>query len=139
MVLGPNTGLGHTSVLYMVESQVAYIVDALKHMARRRAATIEVRDDALDAYVREIDSGLAASVWNTGGCRSWYLDRTGRNAVDLAGRDVQLPPAPAQLRPRALRDRRAAPRRASRRSPDPPATTTLAVDRSLIGALPSRL
>jgi cation diffusion facilitator CzcD-associated flavoprotein CzcO len=85
MLLGPNTGLGHTSVILMIESQVAYIVDALGHMARRRAATLEVRSDALDAYVREIDSGLAASVWNTGGCRSWYLDRTGRNAAIWPG------------------------------------------------------
>jgi cation diffusion facilitator CzcD-associated flavoprotein CzcO len=85
MLLGPNTGLGHTSVIYMIESQITYIVDALKHMARRRAATLEVRADALDAYVREIDAGLAASVWNAGGCRSWYLDRTGRNSTIWPG------------------------------------------------------
>jgi cation diffusion facilitator CzcD-associated flavoprotein CzcO len=85
MLLGPNTGLGHTSVLYMVESQLAYVVDALGHLARRPAATLDVRPSALDGYVREMDASLASSVWNTGGCRSWYLDRTGRNSTIWPG------------------------------------------------------
>jgi cation diffusion facilitator CzcD-associated flavoprotein CzcO len=104
MLLGPNTGLGHTSVVYMIESQVAYVVGALKHMARRRAATLEVRADALDAYVREIDAGLAATVWNAGGCRSWYLDRTGRNSTIWPGptfrfrrRVREFDPAPYEI------------------------------------------
>jgi cation diffusion facilitator CzcD-associated flavoprotein CzcO len=85
MLLGPNTGLGHTSVVYMIESQIAYIVGALRHMTRRRASMLELRPESLDSWVREIDSGLAATVWNAGGCRSWYLDRTGRNSTIWPG------------------------------------------------------
>ena len=85
MLLGPNTGLGHTSVLYMVESQLAYVVGALKHLSRSGAATLDVRSSALAEWVREMDGSLASTVWNAGGCRSWYLDRTGRNATIWPG------------------------------------------------------
>jgi len=104
MLVGPNTGLGHTSVIYMIESQVAYVVEALGHLARRPAATLDVRTSALDGWVREMDSALAATVWNAGGCRSWYLDRTGRNSTIWPGptfrfrrRLRRFDPAPYEL------------------------------------------
>ncbi len=79
MLLGPNTGIGHTSAVYMIESQVAYIVQALRHMSG--AGVLEVRQQAQDSYVNDLQSQLGSSVWNAGGCRSWYLDRNGRNSV----------------------------------------------------------
>jgi cation diffusion facilitator CzcD-associated flavoprotein CzcO len=78
MLLGPNTGLGHNSMIYMIESQVAYIVDALREMEERGATTVEVRPEAESSYNERIDAQMEGTVWNTG-CTSWYLDDTGRN------------------------------------------------------------
>ena len=80
-VTGPNTGLGHNSLLFMIEAQLSYIVDALRQMRRRGATRIEVRRDAQEAYNEYIQRRLVRSVWNTGGCASWYLDETGRNTT----------------------------------------------------------
>jgi cation diffusion facilitator CzcD-associated flavoprotein CzcO len=79
-LLGPNTGLGHNSIVYMIESQIAHVMDALRLMRERGAATIEVRADAQDRYNAGLERRLEGTVWNTG-CASWYLDRTGRNAT----------------------------------------------------------
>jgi cation diffusion facilitator CzcD-associated flavoprotein CzcO len=77
-LLGPNTGLGHSSMVYMVESQVAYVMEALRAMRERGARTLEVRSDAEERFNEDIQRKLAGTVWNTG-CASWYLDRSGRN------------------------------------------------------------
>jgi len=78
-LVGPNTGLGHTSIVYMIESQVNYVMDALRTMDRLGAATVEVRPEALAAYNEDVQAKVAGTVWNTGGCQSWYLDKQGRN------------------------------------------------------------
>jgi cation diffusion facilitator CzcD-associated flavoprotein CzcO len=80
LLLGPNTGLGHSSMVYMIESQVAHVVAALKAMRDRGADVVEVRPEAVEAYNRELDAKMERTVWNTG-CQSWYLDDTGRNAT----------------------------------------------------------
>ena len=78
MLLGPNTGLGHSSVVYMIESQVAYLMDALRVMRERGAAVAEVRPEVQAAYNQEVDARMERTVWSTG-CASWYQDATGRN------------------------------------------------------------
>jgi cation diffusion facilitator CzcD-associated flavoprotein CzcO len=78
---GPNTGLGHTSVLYMLEAQIDHLRNALRLMRRTGARTIEPTADAQAAYVRAVDRRMRGTVWTSGGCRSWYLDRTGRNST----------------------------------------------------------
>lgn len=80
-LLGPNTGLGHSSVMLMVEAQVAHVLGVLALMQRRRAAAIEPRAEAQARYVARIEERLAPTVWNSGGCKSWYLDATGRNSA----------------------------------------------------------
>jgi cation diffusion facilitator CzcD-associated flavoprotein CzcO len=79
-LLGPNTGLGHSSMVYMIESQIAHVLAALRHMRDRSAETIEVRPEAQARYNAEIDQRMKGTVWTTG-CASWYLDATGRNAT----------------------------------------------------------
>ena len=81
ILLGPNTGLGHTSVVYMIEAQIELLMSALGYMKRLSVATLEPRPEAQDAYVRELERRLDGTVWNAGGCASWYLDRTGRNST----------------------------------------------------------
>jgi cation diffusion facilitator CzcD-associated flavoprotein CzcO len=80
MLLGPNTGLGHNSMVYMIESQIQYVLDALRTMERAEADTVEVRREAVESYNDAIEEQLEDTVWNTG-CASWYLDDTGRNAT----------------------------------------------------------
>ncbi|PTQ93805.1 cation diffusion facilitator CzcD-associated flavoprotein CzcO [Paraburkholderia sp. GV068] len=82
MIVGPNTGLGHNSMVFMIESQVEYILRALKAMQSEGAAAIEVRPHVERAYNEQIQQKLGRAIWSTGGCKSWYLDpRTGKNTT----------------------------------------------------------
>jgi cation diffusion facilitator CzcD-associated flavoprotein CzcO len=81
MLLGPNTGLGHSSMIYMIESQIEHVRQAIGALRESGAATIEVRPRAHAAYNREVDAQMRGTVWDTGGCSSFYLDATGRNAT----------------------------------------------------------
>ncbi|MGK8522350.1 flavin-containing monooxygenase [Nocardia asteroides] len=80
-LLGPNVGLGHTSMVYMIESQINYVADALATIDRLDLRTVEVRRDVQDAYNKDLQAKLAGSVWLTGGCSSWYLDKHGNNTT----------------------------------------------------------
>jgi cation diffusion facilitator CzcD-associated flavoprotein CzcO len=80
LLLGPNTVLGHTSVVYMIEAQLAYLLDALRLMAARRVTSVEVRPPVVAAFNDGIQQQLQGTVWNAGGCKSWYLDAAGRNS-----------------------------------------------------------
>ncbi|MFF8716677.1 flavin-containing monooxygenase [Streptomyces sp. NPDC015184] len=79
LLLGPNTTLGHSSQVVMIEAQIGYVLDALKHMERRGLASVEVREEAQRAWNEEVQGRLDGTVWNAGNCRSWYLDEHGRN------------------------------------------------------------
>ena len=79
VLTGPNTGLGHTSQVFMIEAQIRYAVSALRHARRHRIERIEVRPEPQAAYDREVQRKMRPTVWMTGGCKSWYLDADGRN------------------------------------------------------------
>jgi cation diffusion facilitator CzcD-associated flavoprotein CzcO len=79
MLLGPNTGLGHTSVVFMIESQVQHVMSCLKMLARDKADTIEVSASAQQRFNRGLQRRLRRAVWSAGGCHSWYLDTDGVN------------------------------------------------------------
>jgi cation diffusion facilitator CzcD-associated flavoprotein CzcO len=81
MLLGPSTGLGHNSVLLMIEAQIAYLRCALRYRREHGLATLEPTTAAQAAFVAELDRGTEGSVWTAGGCLSWYLDETGRNST----------------------------------------------------------
>jgi cation diffusion facilitator CzcD-associated flavoprotein CzcO len=80
MLLGPNTGLGHNSVVSMIEVQVQHVLDCLKAL-RRGARAIEVRPEAQARFLDRIRTRMADSIWQAGGCKSWYLDAQGRNTT----------------------------------------------------------
>ncbi|WP_435581717.1 flavin-containing monooxygenase [Amycolatopsis thermoflava] len=84
LLLGPNSVV-YTSQVVTIEAQVAYILDCLRQMDRRGLSTLEVKATAQQDYVRRVDHGLRNSVWNTGGCRSYYLDSAGRNFTFFPG------------------------------------------------------
>ena len=79
-LLGPNTGLGHNSMVYMLESQIAHVLDALRAMDAADAAAVDVRPEAQAGYNRALDRRMKGTVW-TSGCASWYIDATGRNST----------------------------------------------------------
>jgi cation diffusion facilitator CzcD-associated flavoprotein CzcO len=80
LLIGPNTGLGHTSMIYMIESQLAYILDAVRLMRQRGVRAFEPSAEVQDAYNEEIQRRMQGTVW-TSGCASWYLDAGGRNST----------------------------------------------------------
>jgi len=81
ILLGPNTGLGHNSVVYMIEAQIEHLLSALDHMRRHAASVIEPRPEAQAAFVAEVRRRMEGTVWVAGRCVSWYLDATGRNST----------------------------------------------------------
>jgi cation diffusion facilitator CzcD-associated flavoprotein CzcO len=81
LMTGPNTGIGHTSLLVMIESQLPYIVQCLRWMERRGMATFEVRREACQAFNEALRRRMQRTVWLQGGCVSWYLDKHGQNTT----------------------------------------------------------
>jgi cation diffusion facilitator CzcD-associated flavoprotein CzcO len=80
LITGPNTGLGHSSMIFMMESQFNYIVDALKTMSARNLTSFEVDEGSVDAFHDEMQSKMRRTVWSSG-CNSWYLDASGHNTT----------------------------------------------------------
>ncbi|HWF54831.1 MAG TPA: NAD(P)/FAD-dependent oxidoreductase [Solirubrobacteraceae bacterium] len=78
LLVGPNTGLGHNSIIYMIESQVHYVLDAIATMRRRQLAAVDVRPDVQGRFNDDLQAQLAGTVWSSG-CSSWYLDESGKN------------------------------------------------------------
>lgn len=80
LLMGPHTGLGHNSMIYMIESQIGFIMRMLSAMDARGAAAVEVTKTAQDAFEAEMDRKMQGTVWSSG-CTSWYLDSQGRNTA----------------------------------------------------------
>jgi cyclohexanone monooxygenase len=86
LLVGPNTGLGHSSMVFMIEAQIAYVIDALRHLQQVGRAgagrvALEPRPEAQAAWVRDVQQRMQRTVWSRGGCSSWYLDSHGRNVT----------------------------------------------------------
>ncbi|MFI9506732.1 flavin-containing monooxygenase [Nocardia sp. NPDC052566] len=84
-LLGPNTGLGHNSVVFMIESQIHYVLQAIRLAQSQGAAALAPRRAAQDRFNARLQHGLSRSVWSTGGCKSWYLDEHGNNRTLWSG------------------------------------------------------
>ncbi|MFO0612771.1 MAG: SDR family NAD(P)-dependent oxidoreductase [Polyangiaceae bacterium] len=80
LLLGPNLGTGHSSAFSILEAQIEYVLGALDHARREKLESLEVRADVQAAYNAEIQAALAGTVYNAGGCSSYYIDRNGRNS-----------------------------------------------------------
>ncbi|MFF0816704.1 flavin-containing monooxygenase [Rhodococcus sp. NPDC003318] len=85
MIMGPNSGGGAQSILFVIETQIRYIVRCLDMMTARGATRLEVRDDVQRDFNSWLHGRLSRSVWNAGGCTSWFLDHTGRNRQSWPG------------------------------------------------------
>jgi cation diffusion facilitator CzcD-associated flavoprotein CzcO len=81
MLVGPNTGLGHNSIVFMIESQVAYAMDALRTLDAQGAVACDPTPAAQAAFNETVQRRMRGTVWTQGGCASWYLDAHGRNTT----------------------------------------------------------
>jgi cation diffusion facilitator CzcD-associated flavoprotein CzcO len=84
LMYGPNTNVGSGSIVHMLESQIAYITQAARLLATT-ARSMDLREDVLDAFDARAQHRLATTVWNQGGCDSWYLDSGRRNTNNWPG------------------------------------------------------
>jgi cation diffusion facilitator CzcD-associated flavoprotein CzcO len=80
LLVGPNTGLGHNSILFMIEAQVRYVMSCLNLMRERGAAALEVLPEAQARFNRELQERMKKTVWMSG-CKSWYQDSRGKNTT----------------------------------------------------------
>jgi len=80
LLVGPNTALGHSSMVFMIEAQVRYVMQALDLLRRRDALAVEVREEVQERFVAGVQDELDDTVWQAG-CNSWYLDAQGRNST----------------------------------------------------------
>ncbi len=80
-LVGPNTALGHSSMIFQIESQVRYVVDAARTMRREGLGAVEPTAAAQDEWTSAIREKMKPTVWTTGGCASWYLDKFGNNTT----------------------------------------------------------
>ena len=97
LVIGPNTGLGHNSMIHIVEAQARYIVSYLQTLDQLGAAALDVRADAQQRWCADIERRMASTVWSTGGCVSWYLNAAGRNVTLWPGSIRQFRRATSSL------------------------------------------
>ena len=85
VVTGPNTGIGHTSAIFVIESQMHYILASLKRLAKSGRQAIEVKPEAEAAYTGMVHSEMEKTVWKAGGCRSWYQSKSGHVVAMFPG------------------------------------------------------
>jgi cation diffusion facilitator CzcD-associated flavoprotein CzcO len=84
LLYGPNTNLGSGSIIYMLESQITYAVDAIRALSRTGASYFDVREDVQARFNRQLERRLASTVWQSG-CGSWYVNEAGRNTNNWPG------------------------------------------------------
>ncbi|MDP3891012.1 NAD(P)/FAD-dependent oxidoreductase [Nocardioides sp.] len=80
-IVGPNTGLGHSSMVFIIESQIAYITDALRTQRINQYAAMEPKLTVQQEWNTDLQRRMERTVWSSGGCASWYLDDHGRNTT----------------------------------------------------------
>ena len=84
MLLGPNTGLGHNSIIFMIEAQVRYTMDCLKWLLREGVGEVEVRADRQKVFNAMLKTEMKHTVWQSG-CKSWYLNEDGSSSIIWPG------------------------------------------------------
>jgi cation diffusion facilitator CzcD-associated flavoprotein CzcO len=116
LMMGPNTGLGHNSMVFMIEAQARYALQAIQAIRRRNLRYLDVREPVQRAFTDRIQAKLRGSVWNSG-CTSWYVGKDGYNLTvwpfftfqywwqtrRLALSEYELVPAVEEAEPLAIR------------------------------------
>jgi cation diffusion facilitator CzcD-associated flavoprotein CzcO len=84
LMMGPNTGLGHNSMVFMIEAQARYIVQCIDALRDKNLTYLDVRQEAQHEYSQDVQNRLQKSVWASG-CQSWYLSADGHNGAAWPG------------------------------------------------------
>jgi len=103
LLIGPNTALGHNSMVYVIEAQIRYVLQALDRLDGRGARTLEATPEAERAYGDRLDRALSRSVWQRGGCVSYYQAADGANSTIWPHSAAAFGRAVARLHPREYR------------------------------------
>jgi cation diffusion facilitator CzcD-associated flavoprotein CzcO len=90
LLIGPNTVFGHNSMVYVIEKQIGYVLQAVQTLHRQGARSVEPRTDAQARYTRSLRRRLGRAVWSVGGCTSFYLDAGGLNTTVWPGTAVSF-------------------------------------------------
>ena len=98
ILMGPNTGPGHTSVLVFTEAQIAHVVQAIRKIRDENLRAVEVRQDVQDRYNAAIQARMPRMVWHT--CQSWYLSPDGSNHSLYPGFAAEYALRTRRFRPR---------------------------------------
>ncbi|MEO5570130.1 MAG: NAD(P)/FAD-dependent oxidoreductase [Bacteroidia bacterium] len=77
VITGPNTGIGHTSAIFIIEAQLLYIIKSIKKVIESKKQSIEVTVEAEQKYTAMIHREMKPTVWHSGGCKSWYQSKSG--------------------------------------------------------------
>jgi cation diffusion facilitator CzcD-associated flavoprotein CzcO len=117
LLYGPNTNLGGNSIIYMLESQVGYVLAALRSLTAHRLAWIDVRPEVHAAFSAWVRKASLATVWQSG-CQSWYTTASGRNTSNWPRQTFRYRSA---VRRFGLASYRVMPERAPARGPAPTA------------------
>ncbi|MFJ5266255.1 flavin-containing monooxygenase [Streptomyces sp. NPDC088387] len=90
-VIGPNTGLGNSSMILMIESHLNYLADYMRRLdVLGGRVALDARPSAVGAWNRRVQERMRRTVWNTGGCTSWYLDARGSNTTVWPGTTTEF-------------------------------------------------
>ena len=90
-IIGPNTGLGNSSMILMIESQLNYMADYMRQLnLLGGGSALAARPSSVHAWNRRVQERMKRAVWNTGGCTSWYLDASGRNTTIWPGTTTEF-------------------------------------------------
>jgi cation diffusion facilitator CzcD-associated flavoprotein CzcO len=89
LLTGPNSGLGHNSIVFMIEAQVHWVMQALRVMNQQGAQSLVLRPEAYDHHIVEMEQRSRNTVWKSG-CKSWYLDEQGYNTALWPGLSLEF-------------------------------------------------
>jgi cation diffusion facilitator CzcD-associated flavoprotein CzcO len=99
LIIGPNSGLGNSSMILIIESSLNYVADYLRTLDATGAAALDAKPAAVKAWNTEMQRRMSRTVWTTGGCESWYLDSEGRNTTAWPGTTAEFRRATRRLKP----------------------------------------
>jgi hypothetical protein len=89
MLYGPNTNLGHNSIVYMIECQIRYVMACLARLSRDEIRSIDIKKDRQERFNSQIQQRLRKTVWAKG-CLTWYHTATRRNTQNWPGYTFQF-------------------------------------------------
>lgn len=99
LLVGPNTGLGHSSMVFMIESQINYMMSMIRTLRRKRLRYVDVKDGVQAKFNRSLQSRMAGTVWQSG-CNSWYQTSDGKNTTLWPGFTVEFRARTLRMRTR---------------------------------------